>query len=50
MTESVITIRGYDECPDCGLHLHEHDKERVYNDDGPVESYHYEYQCPGGEA
>ena len=30
----------------CGTPYHKHDKERVYPDDGPTGSYHYEYICP----
>lgn len=38
------------QCANCGHVGHEHDKERVYDDDGPTGSYHYEYTCPGGDA
>lgn len=31
---------------DCGVPYHSHDKERVYPDDGPSGSYHYNYICP----
>lgn len=33
-------------CDDCGHPLHDHDKERVYPDNGPAGSFHYEYICP----
>jgi uncharacterized membrane protein len=36
-------------CPHCSAPLHEHEKTRVYPDDGPAGTYHYEYHsCPGG--
>lgn len=34
------------ECSWCEVPLHEHDKKRVYPDDGPAGSYHYKYLCP----
>ena len=37
-------------CANCGHAGHEHDKERVYPDDGPAGSYHYRYVCPEGSA
>lgn len=42
----VLTIRAEDNCKECGLQLHEHNKERVYPNDGPAGSYRYEYICP----
>ena len=35
-------------CKECGVPLHEHDKERRYPDDGPAGSYHYRYRCADG--
>jgi len=32
-------------CPECGEKFSEHDKERVYPDDGPTGSWHWDYQC-----
>lgn len=40
---------GRTQCCYCGLDLHEHDRERVYPDDGPDGTYHYVYRCPNGE-
>lgn len=43
----------YAPCEICGEKSHDHDKRRVYDDDGPAGSYHVEYWCPGtkpGEA
>jgi len=38
-------------CVHCGHVGHEHERERVYPDDGPAGSYHYEHRCPtGGDA
>jgi hypothetical protein len=36
------------QCKFCGTPLHEHDKERVYPDSGPSETYHYRYECDDG--
>lgn len=33
-------------CEHCGLKAHEHDKERVFPEDGPPGSWHWEYYCP----
>jgi len=33
-------------CDECGLPYHEHEKERVCDDDGPAGSYYYDYICP----
>lgn len=33
-------------CRYCGKAGHEHEKERVYPDDGPAGAYHYRYLCP----
>lgn len=36
-------------CRTCGKPHADHDRRRVYPDDGPPGSYHYEYfNCPGG--
>lgn len=32
-------------CSDCGYPLWAHERNRVYPDDGPAGSYHYEYDC-----
>lgn len=37
-----------DFCERCDRPLCDHDRERVYPDDGPTGSYHYEYFCPNG--
>lgn len=37
-------LRG--SCTNCDAKWHQHDKERVYPDDGPSGSYHYKYHCP----
>lgn len=37
---------GLGPCNQCGVPAHEHEKERVYPDDGPAGSYHYKYICP----
>ena len=37
-----------DFCESCDQPLCDHDRERVYPDDGPSGSYHYEYFCPNG--
>jgi len=47
-TGTAITYRGI-KCENCGEFGHEHEKKRVYPDDGPSGSYHYEYHCPEGE-
>ena len=37
-------------CEHCKKPAHEHDKERVYPDDGPVGSYHYRLYCKDGDS
>lgn len=34
-------------CRECDERPHEHEKRRVFPDDGPTGSYHHEYWCPG---
>lgn len=43
--ERERTLGSAEPCPDCGEPFHEHDKERVYPDDGPAGSWHYTYIC-----
>lgn len=45
--KSFGETRGGWPCHNCGKPGFKHEKERVYPDDGPAGSYHYEYYCPG---
>lgn len=35
------------DCVKCKLPAHEHQRVKVYPDDGPAGTYHYELHCPG---
>ena len=37
-------------CQHCGEIGAAHDRRRVYPDDGPAGTYHYEYHCPTGDG
>lgn len=37
-------------CVNCGAYGVEHEKEKVFPDDGPAGSWHWRYNCPGGSG
>lgn len=37
------------QCRFCKGQVAQHDRVRVYPDDGPPGSWHYQYRCPDGE-
>lgn len=37
-------------CRNCGRTAQEHEKERVFPDDGPAGSWHWRYNCPDGSG
>jgi len=42
----LVFSGGRQQCANCGLRAHEHDKDREYGDNGPPGTYYYKYYCP----